>query len=466
MLKYAKQSSLGKSSLGIGTLLLLTGSPLLGCRVTRRPAPVVVSDHVATHHVQASPTAHMNLAAPTTGFSTSISAAPVPQMQHTSFDPLQITPVPAPAMQYSAGELPLGAWNEFENPILLKLQSMADANAINDNNIRAKLAEDKRLGGGNSKDLVIHRTPRQTLRRRVAEAYADVRLNQQRLHSYHDNLKLQKGSVELAKLRQESGKAGRLELLDFENAVELTEARMAPVRDELRDSLKRLAVLTGQDLTRSMVQSIASQDQLSLPEVGESLPASILRGRCDVFTAEQSLIAIGSHQGVYEASVLPHLALQGELTARSDSAAKEPQEDMLGFDIGEKSTWKFADGGGTIPRGSSQGSPLRGALQQYESTVYAAASEVESLLTQYHRNVAEIRHLEQALENARDATRLTLQQFEADRTDGSHVVNSQGRRVAIGQVLAETRARLAKTAIALFLATSPECAAVNSSPSQ
>lgn len=401
---------------------------------------------------------HANLAAPSVGFATAVQ--PAMGIQTEAFtDPLQTASVPpphAPPMIFQSSAIPPSsdAWRRFGNSTLALLQSEALVLAARNGDLQSRLLQDEQLAGS---AMSTRPTPNDTaelvLMRRIAFTFKDVRLYQQQLQALHNAVKSQQATVELTKRRFDEGKTGRMDTLQVESVVDTTKTQMSPVRNNLRAALNRLSALVGKPLTAAVIRSIAAEQQLVLPELNDRLPASVLRQRRDVRSAEHSLATIGSMQGIYEASLLPQLALQGELTAKQDEITDALESDSLGFDVGNQATWKFAESDAALSRSSSVGSPIRNALRNYESTVYSAANEVEILLTDYHRNLLEVRRLENAQAVAAESTHLTKQQVEADRLASSALVTSHTREVEIAGALATARAKLAETAIKLFIAT-------------
>ena len=433
-------------------------SAFSGCTVnrghtkdTRQATPVSIryqSSGSATH-----------LAAPSTGFDTGIQT-PLVTPRQSEVDPLKQVPVPAPPiskLRVPSGKRALDNWGQFDDPVLRQLQTAALNNAKSAADIMSKLDDDSQLGGSKAQPNMEFGPSayERTLLLRVAEAYVDTKLHQQRLADYHENLTLQLDAEKQARKRKEEGKAGRLDILQIESAAGVTKSKLAPIREDLRAGMKRLEVLTGGRFDQAMIRSIASQRQLRLPDVEQTIPASILRRRCDVGTAEDQVINAGAEAKVFEATILPMLSLEGELTANLQESDEQSGAGGFGFSVGEDATWNFTNDEQNEQQ--VQGSLVRESLKDYQSKVFNAANEVELYLTQYHVTLAEIESLEKARENASEATRLAMQQFEADRIRGGHVVSSQSRRVLAGQALAEARARLARISIELFLATGAEC---------
>ncbi|QDT11337.1 TolC family protein [Planctomycetes bacterium K23_9] len=311
---------------------------------------------------------------------------------------------------------------------------------------------------------------RQTLKQ-VANAYVDVRYHLERMQDLYDNLAIQEQAVAQAKQRRADGKAGRMDVLQSESAVGLTKSMMAPIRNELETSVARLTSLTGREVSPAMLKGIAHSPQLRFPDLDRRLPAAVLRQRHDVRQAEQQVVSMGVQSGIPEVTMMPHLSLQGELTAKNPTGGSQPStlNESLDFNLGGAETWSFAaveadsQNGvaglpGGLPGGSGQAySPIGQSMKGFQSTVYSAADHVESLLTQYHQALLDVEMLQQTQESASEAARLALQQFKVDRIEGSYVTNAQMRRVEAGQSLAQSRARLASLAIDLLVATGGEC---------
>ena len=102
-------------------------------------------------------------------------------------------------------------------------------------------------------------------------------------------------------------------------------------------------------------------------------------------------------------------------------------------------------------------SPLQQSMAEYQSTVFDAARDVETLLTQYHHSLKEVSVLEQTHESAMKALELSVQQFEFGRVKGDHVVANHSQLLKATAALAASRSELAMVAIDLFRATGGEC---------
>ncbi|NND97496.1 MAG: TolC family protein, partial [Pirellulaceae bacterium] len=456
------------------TAITVVSVPVIGggCATQRRAGkPIAVQRHQSTQVVSDD----IHIAMPSDRYATDVlmpnalpprSQMPRTQMPRTADN--AIVPLVGPIHEFASPADPspqqiVAAWEPFESADLANLQFAALRNVQSMRDLNARLVQNALLGGDSIDPSADKQPPamQRLLVQRVAEAYADVRLNQQRLQNLYDNTAIQKKSIQIAERRMLLGQAGRKDILQLKSELGMTQSNMSSVREELFQSLKRLWVLSGQELTEQMVKKIANEPQLSLPNLDRRLPAAVLRQRCDVRLVEQQLIQSGTQQGVSEASLLPDLALQGELTVASDEADGE-SIDEFDFNIDASESWSFRDpsvssANGVAGSHSHSQSPLRQIIRRYQSTVYQAATEVETLLTQYHRVAQDVRSLEQIAESAGEATRLTQQQYEADRVDGIAVAVSQRRRAEAGQALAIARGRLAGIAIELFLAIGSEC---------
>ena len=449
------------------TLLVLSAS---GCSFSRpsgnhRDRQAMIQndrDLIQQHREIVFGTSHPAL--PSGGFNTQVQP-PATKVPASAIDPTKSIQPPVPKVVNEFQSVPtktdmIQAWDRFQNPHLRILQETAIRTSVNTDEIVARLSESAEYGGlglGNY-PLQSSSDAQRMLLQRVAESFVDVRMYQQLLTDCYLHLKVQKDALSYAQKRKDDGKSGKLDVIALTSQIEFTESAMSPIRKELRNALKRMAVLTGQAMTPPKISALASQPQLVLPGLDDRLPATVLRERCDVRQAEQRIATLAVGQGVSEAALLPHLALEGELTAKySDSSKKPDRNDQFGLNLGNDDTWRFVAPKGRSGRLSDFQSPLQQSMTGYQSAVMTAASDVETLLTDYHVTLHEVRTLESAVNNSREAMTLVLQQFSADRTDGNVVASTIKRMFDVGQSLPRARARLAAIAIELFKAIGGEC---------
>ncbi len=344
-------------------------------------------------------------------------------------------------------------WDVFQAPHLRVLQTRAIENGVI-NGIRS--------GGGSFQGP---HTQTRSLLKQVTEAYIDVRYNLERLQDSYEVLSIQEQAVVRAKQRKAEGKAGRMDVLQAESAIGLTKSRMTPMTAKLQSSIDHLESLTGATIAPAMLKGIVNSPQLSMPNLDRKLPASILRQRHDVRLAEQQVVSMGVQAGIPEVAMMPHLSLQGELTAKNDEGGDQAKSinDSLDLNLGSADTWSFTADSLAGSSGSPNGlpgngySPIPDTMRSFQSTVFSAAGEVEQLLTQYHQALANVQATKRTKSDASEAARLALQQFQVDRIEGSYVANAQNRRAEAGQALADASARLASIAVALLVATGGDC---------
>src|SRR5262249_54514285 len=110
------------------------------------------------------------------------------------------------------------------------------------------------------------------------------------------------------KLEQTAGTVNALDVAQQETVVATVNATVPPLRQQLRQSVDALAILTGNtpeaiDVTRG------SLDEIGHPTVRPGLPSQLLQRRPDVAEAEAQLIAANADIAQARAAFFPSISL-------------------------------------------------------------------------------------------------------------------------------------------------------------
>ncbi|MDH3719633.1 MAG: TolC family protein, partial [Planctomycetota bacterium] len=122
----------------------------------------------------------------------------------------------------------------------------------------------------------------------VAATYVEYRTFEQRLEYARQNIKIQKGSLELAEVRFENGATTELDVQQARSTLANTEAALPALDAFRRQAANRLCILLGmppQDLANLVGQQKTIPDAPA--EVVVGIPADLLRRRPDVRQAER-----------------------------------------------------------------------------------------------------------------------------------------------------------------------------------
>ena len=286
----------------------------------------------------------------------------------------------------------------------------------------------------------------------VVRAYVDIRLYQELMETNETNLKVQRMAITSAKSRIKAGKVGRLDVVQLESRIGLTESDTPLYAEKLRLSFHRLALLVGQTPNRQLESFIGTRPQLSAPNIATGVPADLLRRRPDVRRSEREVAAACARIGVAEAELYPKLALAGTVSLNSRNLSNLFEGDSILFGFGPSFSWNILSLGRIEKGVDVRKAQLEQAIARYQQTVLQAVSEVENGLASYQMNLERTAILTKAVEDSGEAIRLASQQYEADRASLERVVSNQRRLLRTSIELTRTRAELAGATVNLIQA--------------
>ncbi|MBK5044593.1 TolC family protein, partial [Enterococcus faecium] len=141
----------------------------------------------------------------------------------------------------------------------------------------------------------------------VANAYVDLRDQQQRLALSQRTAELQQKMLELTQQRRARGVAADADIERLTTQVENTRASLIPLDAQVTESLDRLAILTGR--APGALDAALSAPDVPLPTLPGSVaigdPAALLKQRPDIRAAERRLASTNAQIGEHVADYFP-----------------------------------------------------------------------------------------------------------------------------------------------------------------
>jgi len=161
----------------------------------------------------------------------------------------------------------------------------------------------------------------------VAQAYVDLRDEQQRLTLAQRSTELEQQMLTLTQQRRAHGTAADVDVERLTTQVENTRATLTPLDEQVAESLDQLAVLTGQ-APGALDQELSAPRPLpALPaSVAIGDPASMLQQRPDIRAAERRLASSNAQIGEHKADFFPKVTLFGDIGYTRQSWPPRPQE--------------------------------------------------------------------------------------------------------------------------------------------
>jgi NodT family efflux transporter outer membrane factor (OMF) lipoprotein len=232
----------------------------------------------------------------------------------------------------------------------------------------------------------------------VAGTYFQALELRDRLAIAQDNLDNAQRILHGLKLEQAAGIATGLDVAQQETVVATVNATVPPLRQQLRQSLDALAILTG-NTPEAVEVTHGSLDEVGQPPVRPGLPSELLTRRPDVASAEAQLIAANANIAAARAAFFPSISLT------ATGGFESPQ--LAGLLTPANRVWSLAAG---LTQPIFQGGALRGQYQ-------LAKGHYEELLADYHKAViSALSNVEDALIAVQQSTDLVDRQQQAVQT--------------------------------------------------
>jgi NodT family efflux transporter outer membrane factor (OMF) lipoprotein len=219
----------------------------------------------------------------------------------------------------------------------------------------------------------------------------------------------------------------------------------------ISDSESRIAVLLGtysQNITGELAPPRPLPQPPGLIQPGQ--PVELLRRRPDVRQAERQLAAATARIGVATADLFPRVAfiggvgLEGGPTHGSSSPYRGPI-----WSVGPGAYWPLLDFGRLDALINIAEFQAHALLVSYRATIVTAVNEVEQGIKQYNAELARLRDLGRALNQAHRAVDLASERYERGLTDFLNVLDAQRQLYDLQDQYAAEQQTVAVTFVAL-----------------
>lgn len=287
----------------------------------------------------------------------------------------------------------------------------------------------------------------------VAATYVNVRVLEERLVLAHENTRLQRDSLDLARVRYESGGTSELDVQQATTLLEDTEADIPEIEIQLRRSLDSLSVLLGippSDLADILRDS--SGIPAPPPTVAVGIPAELLERRPDLRSAERQLAAQSARIGVAVSDLLPQIQLTGSIGLSAEQAALLFEGQSFAAVGGPQFNWPVLNYGRIINSVRVQDATFQELVATYANTVLRAQQEVEDAIVGYLRGTDEVAHLERSVAAANRSVELSIIQYREGAADYTRVLNSEQAKITEDRRLTTNRGLVTVNVIALYKA--------------
>jgi NodT family efflux transporter outer membrane factor (OMF) lipoprotein len=284
----------------------------------------------------------------------------------------------------------------------------------------------------------------------VAQAYIDLRSQQQRLLLANQSAQLEQKTLDLVRQQRARGVVTDSDVERQTTQVENTKATLIPLDEQITESLDQLAVLTGQ-------APGALDRQLSTPASLPALPASVpvddpatvLQRRPDIRAAERRLAASNAQIGQHEADLFPKVTMLGFIGSNAADPGHLTRKSAFTWLGVPYLQWDVLDFGRTRSAVRQAEAGRDEATARYAQTVLAALQDANNALSRYGHQRDSVTRLQQIEASADRSSTLMRQRYEAGASSLIDLLDTQRVQFSAQQNLVQGRAELLKDFVSL-----------------
>jgi multidrug efflux system outer membrane protein len=287
----------------------------------------------------------------------------------------------------------------------------------------------------------------------VARNYFELRGVQNQLAVARGNADNERETLDIAAAKSKAGRATELDTARAHAQLDSTLALIPPLEAAIKRSIYRLGVLTGQQPTALESELAPAAPIPALPplvNIGD--PASLLRRRPDIRSAESALAAATARIGVATSDLFPRVTFNGSLGVQATQIERLSQGGANTYSFGPSITWAALDIGHVRARIKAANARADGQLAAYDKTVLNALEETEDALVDFGREQVRRDYLRTSERSATEAMTLARQRYDGGIDDFLPVLDAQRTQLSIQAQLAQSETRTATTLVAIYKA--------------
>jgi NodT family efflux transporter outer membrane factor (OMF) lipoprotein len=261
----------------------------------------------------------------------------------------------------------------------------------------------------------------------LATDYFELRAQDQLQIILNDIVAAEEQSLKITQNRYRVGVAAKADVVSAQTQLLSSQAQQvnAPLQRALLEHA--IAVLVGQQPATFSVTPAAMRTDV--PTVPAGIPSTLLERRPDVAQAERQVAAANAQIGIAISAFFPDLTLNGSDDYRGSTLSKLIRTANRVWAIGPSIALSVFDAGLRRAQVAQARAAYELSVDNYRQTVLSSLQQVED-------NIATLRVLEQraviedaAVKAAREAEKLTLNQYKAGTVPYSSVITAQTARL-------------------------------------
>jgi NodT family efflux transporter outer membrane factor (OMF) lipoprotein len=300
--------------------------------------------------------------------------------------------------------------------------------------IRRQVESDSAAAQASAADLANARLSAQA---NMTINYFSMRISEQRMRVYQASVAAYTRSVEIVQNQLDAGIVSRVDLAQAQTQLEQTRAQLVAENITRATFEHAVAVLAGKAPSELSVEP--GPVPPAVPTVEPGIPSTLLERRPDIAAAERQMAAANAQIGVAVAAYYPSISLASTVTLVGGSLNALLTLSNAVWSVGPTLAATLIDGGALKAQVEGARARYDSQVALYRQTILVAFQQVEDALVQQRVLEQQERVQRAAVAAARDAERLSLNQYRLGTVPYTTVVQTQTAALSAEQALLSIR---------------------------
>ncbi|HZQ01009.1 MAG TPA: efflux transporter outer membrane subunit [Reyranella sp.] len=300
--------------------------------------------------------------------------------------------------------------------------------------IRRTIESDQAAAQASAADLAAARLSAQST---LATSYFGLRISDRRRRLLEESTAAFARSMNIVRNQMNAGTASRLDFSQAQAQYEQTRAQLVAETVTRAQFEHAIAALTGR--TPAEVSIAPAPEPATVPTIDAGIPSALLERRPDIAAAERTMASANAQVGVAQAAYYPDFTFNASINFASTVFLSLFQIASSVWSLGPQVAGTAIDGGSRAAQVESARANYDKAVATYRQTVLTAFQQVEDGLVQQRVLEQQEQVQQAALAAAREAERISLNQYQAGTVAYTTVVTAQTTALNAEQTLINVR---------------------------
>ena len=300
--------------------------------------------------------------------------------------------------------------------------------------IRRSIESNSAAAQASAADLAAARLSAQSS---LVTNYFSLRVSDQRRRLLEESVAAYGRSMQIVQNQVNAGVASRVDLTQAQTLYEQTRAQLIAEGVSRAQYEHAIAALIGK--TPAEISVATAPLPPEVPTIDGGVPSALLERRPDIAAAERQMASANAQIGVAQAAYYPDITLNASINFVSTLISTLFQINSAVWSVGPQLAGTLVDGGGRAAQVDSARASYDQAVATYRQTVITAFQQVEDSLAQQRVLIQQEAVQRAAVAAAREAERLSLNQYRAGTVPYTTVIQTQTAALSSEQTLLNVR---------------------------